>query len=1153
MFSYLRPRSRHGATNHSELSDASRTSQSTPDYLSSFPPPRHPPPLPPSPPSSQITREQETYRSPISVRAPILPPIPRVASIYGSPPQSLAIEDQQKGVPAGNYHSRVHSIEEDKILQNVDASPKSTAPVTGTRPRNNFSRPFHGRDGSFTPSEERNHLQEIWRSAAQTAHFNETQQSRGKSFQPFVNTTLAQQDMKTEGSNSGIVHTPRMPFQYELSDELKLSSPQKLSPSSPHLRQSSESGIAQAHSEAVPHSRIGFGRPSDSQIGSPISSARDATSPRLKQPIIMAQPAQSKPNRFTRLNPMSLLSRRRSSQPSTQPENDMYRRNIVMGSPLLQDYVGIRGNRIHDFSEPRPKKVVSHQTTASGSSDKSPDNRNGLLHVRAISRDGSSSLSVPSPSPERISQSPNIHTPVFNESPENGGKETGHHNLDDVQNKTSFPSAQESSSEYSDSDSEYDSEIDDSPRDPLLLGDPTFGLFSAPDNVSEPQEFSFVVPKHLAGPPPPPRTPRSRSQTPNHDRAGKGKSHNPPSAPRTPRSRSQTPSDQENSRKNSRAPRSASTPPLRESRTPSPQLAHLPRHSKSNASRFSFDLAGFGSSVQEKMLEDRHRQKISKDLRVDKMSGMFVPETDMGFDSDDPGFDDDDLEEEVPGMNVDEDDFPMASSIANSTLNSIAVQSSSLMTGNQRSLYTQPNIAMELEPNKAEAEITPKPSKSYILRSGMFQTNQAQFDSSDDFYFDDGAITAEDFQTTGEFDESVFDDPSHVIGQHIQTSLAIVPEQQSQESSQPSTRPMSLESTHAIGHGFQASNDTSRTSIPPVQAWDKTTGVKRSSMLKNDAITSREIQTNLTRGNLAAYHDALALATQQAATEGRFDRNASIEERSMTNDMLHQQSGIHVNNSFGLQVDSLTPYDDLQDRVTFDDYEQEDDDVIAAANADALDYDEEFYGEEFHFYSKGDGDVGGESQYGGVFVNDIKRSHSGRVNGQEPSLTPITEISEWSTRNSMVSLTMDRNHANIMQQQQQPGLAQIADSLRDEDESDEISISALKRLRQTTFASASTNPISNNKTNNNNNNKSHQPRVQPSESTTDPHLLPDLSSEFKKPFVKSHSRNSSGAESVAYIHENDAEGSRWVLERRRTTEHGHVEVLGREIIEGGRI
>ena len=36
------------------------------------------------------------------------------------------------------------------------------------------------------------------------------------------------------------------------------------------------------------------------------------------------------------------------------------------------------------------------------------------------------------------------------------------------------------------------------------------------------------------------------------------------------------------------------------------------RHFTSNASRFSFDLAGVGSSAQEMLLEEKHRQKAKQ-------------------------------------------------------------------------------------------------------------------------------------------------------------------------------------------------------------------------------------------------------------------------------------------------------------------------------------------------------------------------------------------------------------------------------------------------------------------------------------------------------------------------------------------------------------
>jgi hypothetical protein len=51
-----------------------------------------------------------------------------------------------------------------------------------------------------------------------------------------------------------------------------------------------------------------------------------------------------------------------------------------------------------------------------------------------------------------------------------------------------------------------------------------------------------------------------------------------------------------------------------------------------------------------------------------------------------------------------------------------------------------------------------------------------------------------------------------------------------------------------------------------------------------------------------------------------------------------------------------------------------------------------------------------------------------------------------------------------------------------------------------------------------------------------------------------HSRKGSAADSVTYVREHDEAGEgRWILERRRTAESGELELIGREIVEGGRI
>jgi len=50
-------------------------------------------------------------------------------------------------------------------------------------------------------------------------------------------------------------------------------------------------------------------------------------------------------------------------------------------------------------------------------------------------------------------------------------------------------------------------------------------------------------------------------------------------------------------------------------------------------------------------------------------------------------------------------------------------------------------------------------------------------------------------------------------------------------------------------------------------------------------------------------------------------------------------------------------------------------------------------------------------------------------------------------------------------------------------------------------------------------------------------------------------RHKGSADSISYTKEEEPEsgGTRWVMERRRTAESGEVEILEREVVEGGRI
>ncbi len=84
-------------------------------------------------------------------------------------------------------------------------------------------------------------------------------------------------------------------------------------------------------------------------------------------------------------------------------------------------------------------------------------------------------------------------------------------------------------------------------------------------------------------------------------------------------------------------------------------MSALPRHMKSTSSRFSFDM--IGAAKQEKLLEERHRQRAAERLTPDPRDPR-----DSSFDEYDEDFDydammeDDGLEEMIPGVNADYED-----------------------------------------------------------------------------------------------------------------------------------------------------------------------------------------------------------------------------------------------------------------------------------------------------------------------------------------------------------------------------------------------------------------------------------------------------------------------------------------------------------------
>ena len=1144
-----------------------------------------------------VTNEESLYRPIVSPTAPVLPPIPRVASVYGAPANLPSIAQHERDSDDRRLVQESKETTADikkarkaisrSVLQRDEASVNSETVAPSPNTRHNFSRPFVATALPSEPTYSKdtqpassNLLQDIdlagRRYGSQLQDQVHIPQGRRVSNQrPPSSDEIAKPVLDLNASSRRLEEIQQAPVQ----NQEQPSATSKVPPltgdfdpqdAQPKLQRANRSfsnipSFAGAGMPMLPQQKSLHNIPQE------IDSTQISSQQKVPQLISLSNntdPYQrsSRPM-LTRLNPMSLLARRRSSQPASETENDSYRRNIVSGKNLPDDFdPRIRGTRFHDFSEPRSRPAPSPLELQFPTPGKK--NSSSIIspeYESDTSGKGPNEVSEPSQRREGERQ----HTPVFKE---HFGDEidTWRFDENDRRNQSTTGILERVPMDVSEKRRSplppFAQKFPEHIRDPLLLSDPTFAV--APRPATPARNVSNTTSVHSPSPP-------RRSI---HERC-------PSTSPKSvTRSQSRTPSAQDGT--------TSST--------------DLPKHLQSNASRFSFDMAGVGSAMQEKLLEDKHRQKIAQKARMSRSSQLSAAATDEDFDFDDFDFDDG-LEEEIPGMNEYDEEFAPSDSVANSALVPVTVPDTPPTSNTTGHLYTHVNA------NLGASSITLKGNdhrdawaqKSIVLPD---ENNYGGSSDGDDLYFDDGLIDDIDLQGGEKFDESVFDDESsRVYGRPLsdlgpEPMPAVLEAEGGEESSQQSTRPISLESNLATSQNHVATADTSRTSVQPTE---KISAGRRASALRQDLTAQSFNQTvSLTKDNLAAYHDALALATQKAAQEGRFDRKASTDEPGVSEPLngdahhvtFEDQPPNSNRGSLGLGI---------SDNVGLDDYELEEDDIVAAANAEALENDEEgFYGSEFGFYARSNDSSEAEFANGGYFgpagMNDMKRSHSGRINGQEPSLTPITERSEFSQRNSMISLAIHSGHSSFQPPVQTPGLAQIADSIQYEDDSN-MSISALMKLRQSAWGGSSSSLHSNGGSMKSGSPPKFNPimppppppsaspatipqahpqqdihshanlsKLQNQDLTMSPIFPPTLTSSSDQPIspvrrnaikghqghsspVKGHSRNSSGADSVTYIKERDEEGSRWVMERRRTGEGGQIEVLGRQVVEGGTI
>lgn len=863
----------------------------------------------------------------------------------------------------------------------------------------------------------------------------------------------------------------------------------------------------------------------------------------------------------------------------------------------------IRGNIIHDFSAPRPRRIQSSLDSPTQQTTSMAFRSGPLEHIRRAS-DFSGLKDATS---KRHSQSPN-YSPVFKE-----------HFQDDRQNLRPAQTGYLHSLAMSEQSSDLNT-----------ANVPAFAK-KLPVVISENSTLNDSPPSR---PPPPP---------PKEDKLLENVPEATPDTSDFPDEEHVEPTiSQVSTRKN---PSSTSI---------HRRISGLPKHMTSTSSRFSF-IGNGDSAAQEKILEERHKQHANNNKTI-------VPDGDEGQDEEDyDEYDldaDDGLEERIPGVNADdefEEDIPGLSSndgreeesrrismplyqAASNKSDSLTIDSNAandyVRTASRQAFHFTPEpSALSSNSTGSTSQPTPRDEDGRIIgladtsysprlvtghqrqRSDLsimevsgglaglgLMTEQPVTESElkvalqvsadhhdafkdEDLYFDDGEFDdLVDDVNEEEVDERISDEGSEAVRDIPAENARRLGEAQ-QRSSVGKALPTALDQTR---HPF-VSHAQDQELATPSQAAEATKPV--------DAAAN----AGLTEGNLAAYHAALVSAADKAAANGRFARSVSNSYYSDTSTSQVEDSPPGLSddkrNSHNVEFSGI----DEDDGFDFDEDEDDEDDLIAEANAEVLENDDDgFYGQEFGFYARAKGKNASELEYGGYFAprgaNGVKRSHSAKANFQEPSLTPITERSEWSARNSVASLHIPGMPSSA-QSIPSPGIAQILD-FESSSFDENMSFEALMKLRRGAFGGSSTSinslggppsssPLAhvsahsfaggdiNHRMTSSIHSLTGSAGIPESEEedydirkeqqftrntpTKDAEALelrtPESTTTFSPISARSekrmgHSRNSSGAESVSYVRDIDG---RWLLERRRTSDDGEGEVIEREYLAGSRI
>ncbi|KAL1996555.1 hypothetical protein VTN49DRAFT_7420 [Thermomyces lanuginosus] len=519
------------------------------------------------------------------------------------------------------------------------------------------------------------------------------------------------------------------------------------------------------------------------------------------------------------------------------------------------------------------------------------------------------------------------------------------------------------------------------------------------------------------------------------------------------------------------------------------QRSNGPTRLKSDASRFSFDMAGVGSSTQEKLLEEKHKQKEAARramARSQRRSSYYDDFDDEDFDYD-AIMDDGGLEERIPGVNADADDDDEFSGFAGIVPQPPPQVPAPLFVPNLPAIAASPispsgsNLTVPESMQDAEAALTeaansllvrqsssnygdnpapaaPVPSMPHPQETVAIPARDAKLAEKtasrsaddDDLYYDDGEFGELPAGDGKAIDESLFDDEtSHLYARQFYpgTRIPIPTTQPMQGTTDPvqQSSDADAEQNAALGRAPSLSSDYH---LP-------LNGAMRPKYPSDEP--PRPPSGILSEHNLEAFQNALARVADEA---GKDDDEEEEDETGQRSGSPSETANGKKNAQHAYEQEPAVPpdlEDSLDDFQNYDDSDAFlDDQIIAEANAEALENDDEgFYGQEFGFYAHHTGPGEAQPYYGGYFgpagVEGINRRHSsGRGKFREPSLTPITERSEWSTRNSIISLAAHGAGAagTASSPSTNPALAQLVD-MGGIDE--EFSLDTLRKLRRGAF------------------------------------------------------------------------------------------------------